>query len=163
MQPLIFSFKAVTKFVSIVNSSNMSPRIVSSSTAIKFLFARKFDVQRAISLFEQHEQIRHREGLYEMDATEDPLKTELSTGKFTILVSFKIYILFQLKWLIFFLFFSRVEMSVEQRQLFLLPTCILRTCILLRTKQHSKESSINQILRCKILKHNDVVLYSSTT
>lgn len=69
----------------------MSPRHVSQATAIKFLFARKFDVSRAISLFEQHEQIRQREGLYQLDATEEPLNTELSTGKFTILVSTHLY------------------------------------------------------------------------
>lgn len=96
MQRIPISFvQAVIKFVSIVNSSNMSARNVSQSTAIKFLFARKFDVQRAISLFEQHEQIRHREGLYQLDAREDPLKTELSTGKFTILVSISMNISFR--------------------------------------------------------------------
>lgn len=60
---------------------------VSPATAVKFLFARKFDVKRAISLFEQHEQIRQREHLDQLDAGAEPLHTELSTGKFTILVS----------------------------------------------------------------------------
>lgn len=60
-------------------------RTVSASTAIKFLCARKFDVPRAVALYEQNELIRHREGLYNFDATIDPLKSELETGKFTIL------------------------------------------------------------------------------
>ena len=59
------------------------------ATAIKFLLARKFDVPRAVALYEQHEIIRHREGLYNLDILFDPLEAELETGKFTILVSKK--------------------------------------------------------------------------
>lgn len=57
------------------------------STAIKFLAARKFEVSRAISLFEQHELTRQREGLVDLNPDAEPLKSELDTGKFTILVS----------------------------------------------------------------------------
>ncbi|MPC27639.1 Tyrosine-protein phosphatase non-receptor type 9 [Portunus trituberculatus] len=39
----------------------------------------------AVSLYEQHESTRHREGLVNLNPTCDPLLTELSTGKFTIL------------------------------------------------------------------------------
>ncbi|KAL1139879.1 hypothetical protein AAG570_006856, partial [Ranatra chinensis] len=55
------------------------------SIAIKFLQARKFDVSRAITLFEQHEIIRLREGLLDLNPNQEPLKSELNTGKFTIL------------------------------------------------------------------------------
>jgi hypothetical protein len=61
---------------------------VSWTTAVKFLVARKFDVARAVSLFEQNEAIRRAEGLMNFDPTKEPLKSELKTGKFTILVSF---------------------------------------------------------------------------
>ncbi|XP_053612109.1 tyrosine-protein phosphatase non-receptor type 9 isoform X2 [Plodia interpunctella] len=58
---------------------------VSRATAIKFLLARKFDVDRAFALWRQHEATRRREGLSAFEPFEDPLKTELATGKFTIL------------------------------------------------------------------------------
>ncbi|KAH8387431.1 hypothetical protein KR093_007039 [Drosophila rubida] len=60
-------------------------RHISHTTAVKFLYARKFDIQRAVSLYEQHEQIRQREYLYNIDADVEPLRSELQTGKFTIL------------------------------------------------------------------------------
>lgn len=60
---------------------------MTTATAVKFLFARKFDVHRAVQLYEQHELIRQRECLYNLDPMSDPLRTELETGKFTILVS----------------------------------------------------------------------------
>lgn len=59
---------------------------VSWSTAVKFLCARKFDVARAVALYEQHEATRDREGLTDFDPTIEPLKSELDTAKFTILV-----------------------------------------------------------------------------
>lgn len=55
--------------------------------AVKFLFARKFDVERAIALYQQHEVTRQREGLSNFDPKVEPLKSELKTGKFTILVN----------------------------------------------------------------------------
>ncbi|XP_059060414.1 tyrosine-protein phosphatase non-receptor type 9-like [Achroia grisella] len=58
---------------------------VSRATAIKFLLARKFDVDRAFALWRQHEATRRREGLSKFEPFEDPLRTELETGKFTIL------------------------------------------------------------------------------
>lgn len=60
---------------------------LSWSSAVKFLAARKYDVQRAVTLYEQHELTRHREGLVYFDTNSEPLKSELNTGKFTILVS----------------------------------------------------------------------------
>ena len=49
--------------------------------------ARKFDVSRALTLYEQHEATRINEGLINFDPGCDPLRTELETGKFTVLVS----------------------------------------------------------------------------
>lgn len=66
-------------------------RNISQTTAVKFLYARKFDVPRAVSLYEQHEQIRLKEGLYNIDPDVEPLRSELQTGKFTILVSIGSY------------------------------------------------------------------------
>ena len=60
---------------------------LSWATAVKFLMARKFDVGRGLMLYEQHEATRIREGLVKFEPTADPLRTELETGKFTVLVS----------------------------------------------------------------------------
>lgn len=60
-------------------------RSVSVNTALKFLYARKFDVKRAIELYIEHESIRLREGLYHMNPVTDELKGELESEKFTIL------------------------------------------------------------------------------
>ncbi|XP_039291755.1 tyrosine-protein phosphatase non-receptor type 9 [Nilaparvata lugens] len=68
-----------------VSASGATCGGVSWNTAVKFLAARKFDVGRALALYEQHEATRQREGLVHLDATHEPLKSELSTGKFTIL------------------------------------------------------------------------------
>ncbi|XP_030386559.1 tyrosine-protein phosphatase non-receptor type 9 isoform X2 [Scaptodrosophila lebanonensis] len=68
-------------------SPNSPPirRNISHSTAVKFLYARKFDVERAVSLYEQHEQIRQKEYLFNINPDVEPLRSELQTGKFTIL------------------------------------------------------------------------------
>uniref|UniRef100_A0A336LLK9 CSON011107 protein n=1 Tax=Culicoides sonorensis TaxID=179676 RepID=A0A336LLK9_CULSO len=78
---------AVNQFLDLVNSSNKNPHsgAVTQAIALKFLFARKFDVHRAVQLFEQHELIRLREGLYNINPMTLELRTELETGKFTIL------------------------------------------------------------------------------
>ena len=47
--------------------------------------ARKFHVDRALALYQQHELMRIREGLTVFDPASSPLKEELKTGKFTIL------------------------------------------------------------------------------
>lgn len=59
---------------------------VTAAVAVKFLLARKFDVPRALVLYEQYEESR-RDGLYDFDPRSEKLKRELETGKFTILVS----------------------------------------------------------------------------
>ncbi|XP_032514813.1 tyrosine-protein phosphatase non-receptor type 9-like isoform X2 [Danaus plexippus] len=75
--------KATKAFLDALSESGAS--CVSRATAIKFLLARKFDVSRAHTLWRQHEATRRREGLIRFEPFEDPLKTELETGKFTIL------------------------------------------------------------------------------
>ena len=81
--------QATKNFIDEVNRLRRRRRAgpVSWTTAVKFLAARKFEVIRAVALYEQHEAIRHREGLVRFDPSREPLKSELDTGKFTILVS----------------------------------------------------------------------------
>lgn len=83
-----FVFQATREFIEKVNAKfrrKLGP--VTWSMAVRFLFARKFDVARSLALFEQHELTRQREGLTRFDPTSEPLHSELLTGKFTILVS----------------------------------------------------------------------------
>lgn len=82
-------FQATREFIEKVNAKyrrKLGP--VTWSMAVRFLFARKFDVARSLALFEQHELTRQREGLTRFDPTVEPLHSELLTGKFTILVRF---------------------------------------------------------------------------
>lgn len=53
--------------------------------AVKFLMARKFDCQRALELYRNHEETRNREDLTVIQASDELLKRELYTEKFTIL------------------------------------------------------------------------------
>ncbi|KAG8278147.1 hypothetical protein J6590_027403 [Homalodisca vitripennis] len=87
MNPSLF-FSATKNFIEVVNRMRRrrSGGLVSWGTAVKFLAARKFDVARAVALYEQHEATRQREGLVHFDPTQEPLKSELDTGKFTILL-----------------------------------------------------------------------------
>lgn len=84
----IFFFQATKEFIEAVNRCRAGRRVgpVSWSTAVKFLAARKFEVQRALALYEQHEATRRREGLAVLHPTQEPLLSELYTGKFTVLV-----------------------------------------------------------------------------
>uniref|UniRef100_A0AAG5D4K9 Tyrosine-protein phosphatase non-receptor type 9 n=1 Tax=Anopheles atroparvus TaxID=41427 RepID=A0AAG5D4K9_ANOAO len=84
---LLWALKAVKQFIDRINSSNNDPnrKLVTPAIATRFLLARKYDIARAMALYEQHELIRQREGLYGFDPTIDPLRSELETGKFTIL------------------------------------------------------------------------------
>ena len=52
---------------------------------MKFLSARKFNVERAVELLRNHESVRHREGLTNFQPTLSPLREELETAKFTVL------------------------------------------------------------------------------
>ncbi|TGZ50105.1 Tyrosine-protein phosphatase non-receptor type 9 [Temnothorax longispinosus] len=80
---------ATKEFIEAVNRCRAGRRAgpVSWSTAVKFLAARKFEVQRALALYEQHEATRRREGLAVLHPTQEPLLSELYTGKFTVLPS----------------------------------------------------------------------------
>lgn len=79
-------FQATKEFLESVNRAYRRTGPVSWSTAVKFLTARKFDVTRALSLYDQHEATRRREGLAVLHPTQEPLFSELRTGKFTVLV-----------------------------------------------------------------------------
>ncbi|KAH8326801.1 hypothetical protein KR059_011941 [Drosophila kikkawai] len=65
--------------------ASLERRPISHTTAVKFLNARKFDVERAVSLYVQHEQIRQKESLDTINPDVEPLLSELKTSKFTIL------------------------------------------------------------------------------
>jgi hypothetical protein len=81
--------QAVKQFIDLLNSSpqHQNKKQISSTTAIQYLYARKFDIPKAVALYEANHSTRQREGLYGFNASVDPLLTELETGKFTILVS----------------------------------------------------------------------------
>lgn len=67
------------------NGSYSHPISVQNSR--KFLSARKFELQRALSLYKAHEMIRLREGLVRFDLNSKSLRNELFSGKFTVLVT----------------------------------------------------------------------------
>ncbi|XP_055048218.1 tyrosine-protein phosphatase non-receptor type 9 [Misgurnus anguillicaudatus] len=58
---------------------------LSWEVAVKFLMARKFDVLRAIELFHSYRETRMREGIVKLQPHEEPLRSELLSGKFTVL------------------------------------------------------------------------------
>ncbi|GAB6018770.1 hypothetical protein CHUAL_000438 [Chamberlinius hualienensis] len=82
-------YQATKEFIEIVNErrSQRNAGPLAWNTAVKFLMARKFDIRRALLLYDQHELTRAREGLVKLDPSSEPLKSELQTGKFTILPS----------------------------------------------------------------------------
>uniref|UniRef100_A0A8C5IAU0 Tyrosine-protein phosphatase non-receptor type 9 n=1 Tax=Gouania willdenowi TaxID=441366 RepID=A0A8C5IAU0_GOUWI len=78
---------AVEEFLSTVCNCE-KPHIaglVSQPTAVKFLMARKFDVYRAITLFQAYKNTRIKEGIININPNEEPLRSELLSGKFTVL------------------------------------------------------------------------------
>lgn len=78
---------AVEEFLSEVRSREhpRSAALVSQPTAVKFLMARKFDVSRAIDLFQAYKNTRIKEGIFNINPEEEPLRSELLSGKFTVL------------------------------------------------------------------------------
>ncbi|XP_028302170.1 tyrosine-protein phosphatase non-receptor type 9 isoform X2 [Gouania willdenowi] len=79
--------QAVEEFLSTVCNCE-KPHIaglVSQPTAVKFLMARKFDVYRAITLFQAYKNTRIKEGIININPNEEPLRSELLSGKFTVL------------------------------------------------------------------------------
>ncbi|XP_058809412.1 tyrosine-protein phosphatase non-receptor type 9 [Phymastichus coffea] len=79
--------QATKEFIEVVNKYRAGRCVgpISWNAALKFLTARKFEVTRALALYEQHEATRRREGLALMQPTQEPLLSELRTGKFTVL------------------------------------------------------------------------------
>ncbi|CAL9696604.1 unnamed protein product [Knipowitschia caucasica] len=65
------------------NQHGVSP--LSKELAVKFLMARKFDVLRAIELFHSYRETRLKEGIVRLQPHEEPLRSELLSGKFTVL------------------------------------------------------------------------------
>ncbi|KAM9792485.1 tyrosine-protein phosphatase non-receptor type 9 [Neosynchiropus ocellatus] len=78
---------AVEEFLIEVRSREQphSAGLVSQPTAVKFLMARKFDVSRAIDLFQAYKNTRIKEGIINIIPDEEPLRSELLSGKFTVL------------------------------------------------------------------------------
>ncbi|XP_030594535.1 tyrosine-protein phosphatase non-receptor type 9 isoform X1 [Archocentrus centrarchus] len=78
---------AVEEFLSEVRSREQphNAGLVSQPTAVKFLMARKFDVSRAIDLFQAYKNTRIKEGIININPDEEPLRSELLSGKFTVL------------------------------------------------------------------------------
>ncbi|XP_075886638.1 tyrosine-protein phosphatase non-receptor type 9 isoform X2 [Nelusetta ayraudi] len=78
---------AVEEFLGNVRSREQphSAGLVSQPTAVKFLRARKFDVTRSIELFQAYKNTRIKEGIININPDEEPLRSELLSGKFTVL------------------------------------------------------------------------------
>ncbi|RXM33948.1 Tyrosine-protein phosphatase non-receptor type 9 [Acipenser ruthenus] len=72
-------------FTELKNREQPNVVLVSQNTAVKFLIARKFDVSRAIDLFQAYKNTRLKEGIYNINPDEEPLRSELLSGKFTVL------------------------------------------------------------------------------
>lgn len=81
--------KAVDEFIRRQNWSNSDAK--KWNTALKFLMARRFDVERAIKLYEDHENLRKKESLYSINLCDEAFMRELEFGKFTILPFLKNY------------------------------------------------------------------------
>uniref|UniRef100_A0A8C9W6Z5 Tyrosine-protein phosphatase non-receptor type 9 n=1 Tax=Scleropages formosus TaxID=113540 RepID=A0A8C9W6Z5_SCLFO len=78
--------QAVEEFLAeLRNREQHAEVLVSRTTAVKFLMARKFDVSRAIDLFQAYKNTRIKEGIYNLNPDEEPLRSELLSGKFTVL------------------------------------------------------------------------------
>ncbi|XP_077329134.1 tyrosine-protein phosphatase non-receptor type 9 [Lithobates pipiens] len=79
--------QATRRFLQEMNSwtSFHSVPPLSWDVAVKFLMARKFDVVRAIELFHSYRETRQREGIVRLNPLQEPLLSELLSGKFTVL------------------------------------------------------------------------------
>ncbi|XP_029430671.1 tyrosine-protein phosphatase non-receptor type 9 isoform X1 [Rhinatrema bivittatum] len=79
--------QATKRFLEEINKwtahHHVSP--LSWNVAVKFLMARKFDVFRAVELFHSYRTTRLKEGIVKLKPHEEPLRSELLSGKFTIL------------------------------------------------------------------------------
>eukprot|EP00079_Xenopus_tropicalis_P027337 XP_012821586.1 PREDICTED: tyrosine-protein phosphatase non-receptor type 9 isoform X1 [Xenopus tropicalis] len=79
--------QATNRFLQEMNlwTSCHSVSPLSWDIAVKFLMARKFDVVRAVELFHSYRETRHREGIVRLNPLQEPLLSELLSGKFTVL------------------------------------------------------------------------------
>lgn len=86
---MVLYFQALQSFLESLNTEMLKSGLppVSTITALKFLMARKFDVNRASKLFKQHLEVRAKYKLSEMKPLDEPLSKELLSEKLTILVS----------------------------------------------------------------------------
>uniref|UniRef100_A0A673K2N6 Tyrosine-protein phosphatase non-receptor type 9 n=1 Tax=Sinocyclocheilus rhinocerous TaxID=307959 RepID=A0A673K2N6_9TELE len=84
---LISRESATKQFLEEINkwTSQHGVSPLSWDVAVKFLMARKFDVLRAIELFHSYRETRLREGIVKLQPHEEPLRSELLSGKFTVL------------------------------------------------------------------------------
>lgn len=80
-------FQAVKQFIDLINSQHQPRKVITPETAVQYLSARKFDIPKAVALYEANNLTRQREGLFGIDISAGPLRNELETGKFTVLVS----------------------------------------------------------------------------
>ncbi|XDV53360.1 hypothetical protein PO909_021878, partial [Leuciscus waleckii] len=84
---VVFLSQATKQFLEEINkwTSQHGVSPLSWDVAVKFLMARKFDVLRAIELFHSYRETRLREGIVKLQPHEEPLRSELLSGKFTVL------------------------------------------------------------------------------
>lgn len=79
--------EAIAVFLAVVNKdrqeNGLSP--VGTSKALMFLMAKKFNAQRAINLYKRYQSERRLYYFQEIAPYEEPLRSELLGGKFTIL------------------------------------------------------------------------------
>ncbi|OQV13234.1 Tyrosine-protein phosphatase non-receptor type 9 [Hypsibius exemplaris] len=85
--------QAVEEFMALANQWRLHPdaptdeAVIKLDTALRFLMARKFHVQRAFELYQQHQIVRQKQDLRNIDPSAEPVKAELESGKFTVLSS----------------------------------------------------------------------------
>lgn len=80
--------QAIKQFIDLINSQHQPCKLITTETAVQYLHARKFDVQKAVELYQANLSTRKREELFGIDPTSDPLRIELASEKFTVLVSY---------------------------------------------------------------------------
>ncbi|KAM8970640.1 tyrosine-protein phosphatase non-receptor type 9-like [Sarcophilus harrisii] len=89
MAPQLTTYEelATKKFLKKINKwtsqYNVSP--IPWKLAVRFLVARKFDVRLAVELFRAYVKMRQKEGILNLRPDEEPLRSEILSGKFTIL------------------------------------------------------------------------------
>jgi len=79
----MMAFKAVDEFLL---RQNWPPDEAKNwNIAVKFLMARRFDVDRAVELYSAHESLRRKENLHLIHLNDKNFIADLDSGKFTIL------------------------------------------------------------------------------